>query len=65
MDSAGLAGAAFAWIAGSARFRWRPPVMAGAPARPVLFSLPFADHRLGCVVSGSLNDAGEVSTLSR
>jgi hypothetical protein len=39
--------------------------MAGAPGRPVLFSLPFAGHRPVCVASGSLDDAGEVSTLSR
>src|SRR3989442_29580 len=65
IDSVGLAGAEFARIADSARFRCRPPVMADAPDRPVLFSLPFADHRLECVASGSLNDAGEASTLSR
>jgi hypothetical protein len=39
--------------------------MADAPDRPVLFFLPFADHRPERVASGSLNDAGEASTLSR
>jgi hypothetical protein len=29
------------------------------------YSLPFADHRPECVASGSLNGAGEASTLSR